>query len=139
MKLITLFFFFFVVNSYASTQCSPEMQALQYNERGYVTLKTTNHETGFSAIEKKMIHKVVALQEYLKDVTEQEAMDAFNDVYEGEIGYNAGEIVHFKVGRKMISKVHYYPGDNEYGAYVEVVGSKVLVHAEINDGDIYCL
>ena len=139
MKFITLLFFFAVINSYAATTCSPEMQQLQHNEHGYITLKTRNHETGFSAIERKMIHKVVALQDYLKDVTEQEALDGFNDVYEGEAGYNAGEIVYFKVGRKMIAKVHYYPGDNEYGAYVEVVGSKVLVHAEIIDGEIYCL
>ncbi len=131
MKFVTLLFFFIVTNSYAA-ECSQEMQALQHNRHGYVELKTSNFDTGFSALEKKMIHKVVTIQEYLSTNTLEESFENFG-------GSSDGEIVYFKVGRKVIAKVHYWPGDNEYGAYVEVVGSKVLVHAEIGDGDIYCL
>ncbi len=135
MKFITLLFFFFAVNTYAGTKCSPEMQALQYNEHGYVTLRTSDNHDAWSSIEKKMISTVVALQEYIKE----DALEVFGDYYEGERGSNAGEIVYFKVGKKIIAKVHYWPGDNEFGAYVEVIGSKVIVHAEIGDGEIVCL
>lgn len=139
MKFITLLFFFVVTHSAFAAVCSPEMQQLQFNRHGYVELRTSDNHKAWTAIEKKMIHKVVALQGYLSNITEAEALDGFGDYYEGEQGGNAGEIVYFKVGRKVIAKVHYWPGDNEYGAYVEVVGSKILVHAEIGDGDIYCL
>lgn len=139
MKLITLLFFFIVTHSAFAVTCSPEMQQLQFNRHGYVQLKTTNADVGYTAIEKKMIHKVVGLQDYLSNLSEADALEAFGDYYEGERGSNEGEIEYFKVGRKVIAKVHYWPGDNEYGAYVEVVGPKVLVHAEIGDGDIYCL
>lgn len=139
MKFITFLFFFIAVNSYASTKCSPEMQALQFNRHGYTELRTSDDHKAWTAIEKKMIHKTVTLQSWLNPMTEAEAVETFGDYYNGEQGSNAGEIVYFKVGRKIIAKVHYWPGDNEYGAYVEVVGTKVLVHAEIGDGDIYCL
>lgn len=132
MKLVTLLFFFIVTNTYAASNCSPEMQALQFNRHGYVELKTTNFDTGFSALEKKMIHKVVTIQDYLTSNSPEQSLEDFG-------GSADGEIVYFKVGNKVIAKVHYWPGDNNYGAYVEVVGSKVLIHAEIGDGDIYCL
>ncbi len=132
MKFATLLFFFIVTNSYAATTCSPEMQALQFNRHGYVEFKTTNFETGFSALEKKMIHKVVTIQEYLTTNSAEQSLKDFG-------GSADGEIIYFKVGNKVIAKVHYWPGDNEYGAYVEVVGSKILIHAEIGDGDINCL
>lgn len=138
MKFITLLFFFIATQNAFAAPCSPEMQALQFNSRGYVELKTTNAETGYTAIEKKMIHKVVGIQGYLANLSEAQALEAFGDYYQGERGSNEGEIVYFKVGRKVIAKVHYWPGDNEYGAYVEVVGSKIVIHAEIGDGDIYC-
>lgn len=132
MKFVTLLFFFIAAQQAFAAKCSPEMQALQFNEHGYVELRTTNFDTGFSASEQKLIHKVVTLQDYLGANTQEQSLEDFG-------GSSDGEIVYFKVGRKMIAKVHYWPGDNEYGAYVEVVGSKVLIHATIGDGDIYCL
>ncbi len=131
MKLITLLFFFIVTNTYAAV-CSPEMQALQYNRHGYLEQKTSNFDTGFTVLEKKLIHKVVTLQDYLSTNTAEQSLEDFG-------GSSDGEIVYFKVGRKVIAKVHYWPGDNEYGAYVEVVGSKVLIHATIGDSEISCL
>ncbi len=139
MKLVTLLFFFIVTNTYAATTCSPEMQALQFNTHGYVQLRTSDNHDAWTDIEKKMIQKVVRIQEYLSNETDSSAVEIFGDYYNGRRGSNAGEIEYFKVGRKVIAKVHYWPGDNEFGAYVEVVGSKVLIHAEISDGDIYCL
>ena len=139
MKFITLLFFFISVTTYAGTQCSPEMQALQYNEHGFVTLRTSNDHFNWTAIEKKMIHKAVTLQSYMSEESEEASLEFFGDINGCEQGENAGEIVYFKVGKKIIAKVHYWPGDNEYGAYVEVMGSKVHVLAEIHDGDINCL
>ena len=130
MKFVTLLFFFIVTNSYAAN-CSQEMQALQYNPHGYVELKTSNFETGFSALEKRLIHKVVTIQDYLSENSAEQSLEDFG-------GSADGEIVYFKVGNKVMAKVHYWPGDNEYGAYIEVFGSKVLVHAHIGDGDINC-
>jgi hypothetical protein len=131
MKFITLLFFFIAVNSYAGTKCSPEMIALQYNEHGYVELKTTNFETGLSKLEEKMIHKAVTQQDYLSTNTPEQSLEDFG-------GSADGEIVYYKVGHKVIAKVHYWPGDNEFGAYVEVVGSKVIIHAHIGDSEIVC-
>lgn len=131
MKFVTLLFFFIVTNSYAAT-CSKEMQALQHNRHGYLEMKTSNFDTGFTALEKKLIHKVVTIQDYLSTNTAEQSLEDFG-------GSADGEIVYFKVGNKVIAKVHYWPGDNEYGAYVEVVGSKVLIHAEIGDSEIVCL
>lgn len=139
MKIITLLFFFIAVNSYAAYECSPEMQALQFNEHGYTVLRKKDDHLAWTNVEKKMIYKVVALQEYLQPLTESEALEIFGDFYEGEQGFNAGEITYFRVGRKIIAQVRYWPGDNEYGAFVEVIGSQVLVHAEIGDGEINCL
>lgn len=132
MKLVTLLFFFIVTHSAFAAKCSQEMQALQFNLHSYVELKTTNFDTGFSALEKKMIHKVVTIQDYLTNNSPEQSLEDFG-------GSADGEIVYYKVGNKVIAKVNYWPGDNQYGAYVEVVGSKFLIHAEIGDGDIYCL
>ena len=132
MKLITLIFFFIVAQTAFAAQCSPEMQQLQFNHHGYVELRTSNFDTGFSALEKKLIHKVVTIQEYLGANSPEESLEAFG-------GSADGEIIYFKVGRKVIAKVHYWPGDNEYGAYVEVVGSKILIHALIGDSEISCI
>ncbi len=117
------------------------MQQLQHNRHGYVELRTSDNHNAWTPIEKKMIQKTLTLQDYLGVLNENESLRIFGDFYENETetGSNAGEIVYFKVGNKVIAKVHYWPGDNEFGAYVEVVGSKVLIHAEISDGDIYCL
>jgi hypothetical protein len=114
------------------------MQALQYNEHGYTHLRTENDHYFWTDTQKKMIHATVTLQSYLSDATEEESLEYFGDFSGCEVGTSAGEIEYLKVGKKIIAKVHYWPGDNEYGAYVEVVGSKVLVHAEIHDGDIIC-
>lgn len=132
MKLVTLLFFFVVTNTYAATKCSPEMQVLQFNRHGFVELKTSNFDTGFSAFEQKMIHKVVTLQDYLTTNTPEQSLEDFG-------GSSDGEIIYFKVGNKILAKVHYWPGDNEYGAYVEVIGSKILIHATIGDSEIACL
>ena len=139
MKLVTLLFFFIVTNTYAAVTCSPEMQTLQFNSHGYVHLRTSDNHDAWTAIEKKMIHKVVTIQDFLSNESQDSAVEIFGDYYNGRRGSNAGEIEYFKVGKKIIAKVHYWPGDNEYGAYVEVVGSKILILAEICDGDIYCL
>ncbi len=131
MKFITLLFFFVATQSFAATKCSPEMQALQFNRHGFVEFKTSNFDTGFTAIEKKMIHKAVLQQDYLSSNTEAQSLEDFGGSADGEIKY-------YKVGRKVIAQVHYWPGDNEFGAYVEVIGSKILVHASIGDSEIIC-
>lgn len=132
MKLITLLFFFIAANSAFAASCSPEMQQLQFNRHGYVELKISNFDTGFSALEKSLIHKVVTIQDYLSTNTPDQSLEDFGGSADGEIFY-------YKVGRKVIAKVHYWPGDNEYGAYVEVSGSKILILAEIGDSEISCL
>lgn len=139
MKIITLLFFFIAVNSYAANTCTPAMVALQSNEHGYVTLRTSNDHFGWTENEKQMIYKTVTLQEYNREFNVDESLEIFGDFYGCEQGENAGEIVYFKVGKKIIAKVHYWPGDNEYGSYVEMVGSKIHVLAEIHDGDVSCL
>lgn len=138
MKLATLLFFFILANSAFAAKCGPEVKAIESDSPSVIHLRTAKNHGQWTATEKKMIHKTVTRQEWLAKHSEAQAVEEFGDYYRGEIGSNAGEINYLKIGKKIIAQVIYWPGDNAYGAYVELAGTKVIVLAEIHDGDIYC-
>jgi hypothetical protein len=97
------------------------------------TKKSTKHDR-FTDVEKKMIHAA------MRGGTIAESVHWFGDYYgdETETGSNAGQIVYYKMGKEEVVLVHFWPGDNEVGAFVKTVNGKVKVIAEIGDGDIDC-
>lgn len=67
-----------------------------------------------------------------------EDRDHYND-RDQEPGSNAGEIIYYKIENKTIALLHFYPGDNEYGAVYEISAQgKFRSIALINDGEIVC-
>ncbi len=97
----------------------------------------------FSPVDRKMVFAMMV--EYGKTwqtfKDEAAAMHDLLDFYEGEKtpGTNAGEIIRFHEGTKTIALVHFWPGDNEFGAYFEVLSNGTFKKiATIGDGDIYC-
>ena len=92
----------------------------------------------FTFLEKQMIHLTVTLQDYLNASTKEESLEIFGDMYEGELGSNSGEILYFQIADKLVALVHYWHGDNQYGAIFEINNGTHKLQAEINDGEITC-
>lgn len=142
MKTLIALLLIFSVNASAVDICSFEetwnfKEALKAQDIQPVRV-AKNHKK-FTSIEKQLIHRTVKLQGWLKDVTLKESLEAFGDYYEGRIGENAGEIIYYNIDGKQIILVHYWPGENEYGAFYQLNknGSYKLI-AEITDSFIEC-
>ncbi len=126
---------FFSLNAFALHPCEFEMtqdfrEALTAS--GVKPLKVSKAPSKFRFIEKQMIHLTISLQEWLSGVSRNEALELFVE------DRNDGEILYYHLDGKDIALVHYYPGDNEYGAFIEMKGSAFALLAEIRDSDIYC-
>lgn len=100
--------------------------------------KSTNPKR-YTFVEKQMIHLTVTLQRWLSGSSKEEAFSIFIDEYEGRKGHNAGNIIYYQIAGRYFALVHYYPGENEYGAFFEVVqnGSYRLL-ADVSDSYITC-
>ena len=74
-------------------------------------------------------------------LSEAHALHIFGDYYEDETetGSDAGEIIYFKLASQKFITVHYWPGENEYGAIFEMKNGKIIHIANIGDGSIECL
>ncbi len=105
-----------------------------------VTLvKQTNDHKKWTAIEKKMIHETIKSPE--SKITQFEALRYFGDYYEDstEEGSNAGEIQYFRAGNFKFALVHYWPGDNEVGAFIELgPKNQIKILATVSDQWIEC-
>jgi hypothetical protein len=101
--------------------------------------KRSKNHTRFTAQEKELIHQAIKSDRYYANVSIAEALIIFGDYYEGQMGSNAGELVYFKVDGKELILVHYWPGDNEYGAFFETVNGKTKLKAKITDSFIDCI
>jgi hypothetical protein len=95
----------------------------------------------FNQLEKKMIFEMVKKDDWNEIESEADAVLHFEDRNADELqaGTNAGEIAYYAAGSKKIAMVHYYPGDNEYGAIFEVKNGSHKMIATIGDGEISCL
>mgnify|MGYP003574888615 CR=1 FL=1 len=102
--------------------------------------KEVNFETGFSAIEKQMIKTTINSDSSHAHLNLDEAVKEFGDYFGGrtEPGTNAGEIVYYSVGSDKFALVHYWPGDNEVGAFVKVTDQTVTLLATVSDQWIEC-
>lgn len=141
MKSLILTFLFLTTSAFAQDICSFQ-ETWEFKEaltaKGIKpTKKSTNHKR-FTFIEKDMIHLTVTLQGWLNGVSREEALDNFNDMYEGQSGSLAGEIVYYTINGKKYALVHYWPGENEYGGFFEVKDRSYKLIAEISDSFIEC-
>ncbi len=124
---------FFSLNSFAAESiCSYEetsdfFQALR--ESGVKPLRVSKDRKKFSSVEKQLIYKMVTQQEWSRNLTLGESLDEFAE----------GEVRYYNIDGVQYHLVHYWPGDNEYGAWYKVNknGSIKLV-AVISDSFIEC-
>lgn len=91
----------------------------------------------FNSVERRLIHKTITLER--RSEGPEQSLQIFGDFIDGEPGYNAGEIIYYNFDGFRLILVHYWPGDNEYGAYFKINknGSFKLL-AEIHDSFIEC-
>jgi hypothetical protein len=69
----------------------------------------------------------------------KDSLESFGDYYDGRPGPNAGEIVYYNIQGKQIVLVHYWPGENEYGAFYQInKNASVKLMATISDSFISC-
>jgi hypothetical protein len=101
-------------------------------------VKTSKNHKRFTFVEKQMIHLSVTQQDYLKGITKEESLEKFGDFYQGKIGDSAGEILYYELSGKQVALVHYYPGDNEYGAFFVMKNGSYKLMARIDDSFITC-
>jgi hypothetical protein len=105
-------------------------------------VKTSSDHNAFTATEKKMIWETMLADKYNANMTMKEALLGFGDFHEyshGKPGSNAGSIVYYQVGKYKFALVHSWPGDNEYGAFVEVANDgSIEILATVNDGFMEC-
>lgn len=127
--LITLFvttnvFAFDICKFQETSDMDQELESL-----GVKPVRIAKNSKKFTSVEKHLVHKTVTQQDYLKGLGLAEAIEEFAD---GEIEYYNFE------GQQMIL-VHYWPGDNEYGAFYKINknGSFKLL-ANVSDSFIEC-
>lgn len=142
MKLFLVLTLFIATNVFAVDICSFE-ETWQVEEafkaEGIKAHKKSKNFKRFTFAEKEMIHLTVTLQEWQRGLSRQEAINTFVDLREdGKPGDLAGEIKYFNVKDKVIVLVHYWPGENEYGAYYELNNGAHKLIAEIDDSFISC-
>lgn len=142
MKLIIALALVLSAQVYAADICSfPETSDFigALKEEGIKPARTSKNHSKWTFTEKAMIHLTISLENHLKGVSREDALKQFADWYDGKPGSNAGEIVYFDIAGKKFALVHYWPGDNEYGAYFQVKmdGSFKMI-AEIQDSFITC-
>lgn len=142
MKFLMSLVFLISLNARAVDICSFEETSNFTDSLSIQNIKPVrvakNHKK-FTSIEKQLIHKMINLDEYRATRTVQESLEEFGDYYEGKMGSNAGEVVYYNFEGKQVILVHYWPGDNEVGAFFSINknGSFKLV-ATVSDSFISC-
>ena len=132
MKFALLITLFITTNVFAFDICQFEETSDMHEAleaQGLKAVKITKNSKKFTSVEKHLIHKSVTLQDYLKDLSQLESIEEFAD----------GEIEYYNFEGDKIILVHYWPGDNEYGAFFKINknGSFKLL-ATVSDSFIEC-
>lgn len=108
-------------------------------EQGIKPLKVSKNHKQFTFVEKTLIHRTVTQQDWLRNNSVKDSLESFGDYYDGRPGPNAGEIVYYNIQGKQIVLVHYWPGENEYGAFYLInKNGSVKLLATISDSFISC-
>lgn len=141
MKLLISFLLLLSANAKAVDICSFEetwnfVEALETD--GIKAHKTSKNHKRFTFVEKQMIHFMVTQQSWMEGISREEALENFGDFYNGKMGFNAGEIVYYQIDGKEIALVHYWPGDNEVGAFFEMRNGAYKIIATVSDAWISC-
>lgn len=143
MKSLIILSLFIATNAFAIDVCTFEetwmVESAMKEQKINPVLVVKDHKK-FTSVEKKLVHKTVTLQYYTRDNTLEQSITDFSDRgNDGIRGANAGKIVYYNIEGKQLILVHYWPGDNEYGAFYSINknGSLKLV-ARINDSFIEC-
>ena len=142
MKYILLAVLMITTNAFAVNVCdfnetSDFRRSLE--SEGVAPVRVAKNHRRFTSVEKQLIHKTVTLQSWLENISAKESLDTFGDYIGGRRGANAGEISYYNLDGEQLILVHYWPGENEYGAFYRLNknGSFKLL-AEINDSYIFC-
>jgi hypothetical protein len=141
MKLfLSLLFAFISFQALAVSKVCDQADGSDFRDK---LTKSISSKTGpgFNKVERSMIYKIMTLEAWREVKTEYQAVRQFMDYndYDSNPGTNAGEINYFKLGNKTIALVHFWPGDNEYGALFELsAADKFILLAYIQDGDLDC-
>lgn len=144
MKILVLISLLFSFSAVANTDFCSYEETYQFfddlNSQGIKHSKRARNHKRFTFLEKNLIHLTITLQSWYVGVSREEAIQTFSDVNEnGERGPNAGEVLYYQFGTKNYVLVHYWPGDNEYGAFYELkVAGAYELKGIIRDGGIYC-
>lgn len=107
----------------------------QANIRSY---QSSTHKTGFTKDEQKLIHATIILQSWQDNFTQDEALEAFLDMWEGRVGDLAGTLEYYVIGGQKIVHAQYFPGDNEYGAFWVLNKKGPQLLAVIEDSEVNC-
>lgn len=142
MKSILLMALLMTSQAFAMSVCDYSDTAEFRNalEASEITpVRVAKNHRKFTSVEKQLIHKTVTLQSWLQNISAKESLETFGDYSQGRRGVNAGEIAYYNVDGKQLILVHYWPGENEYGAFYRLNknGSFKLL-AEVTDGYIFC-
>ncbi len=123
-------------NSFAFNICDYEDTATvsdAIEAKKIIKTKTVSEHSAFSNVEKKMILMALKTDSLNAEIDEEEALRLFND------DVDAGEIEYLTAENTKFALVHYWPGENEYGAFIEIKNNKsIKVIAAITDGFIEC-
>jgi hypothetical protein len=143
MRLFLLITLFITTKAFAVDICQFPETSNFYTElkvQGIRPARISKNAKKFTSVEIKLINKTVRLQDRRNPTSLQETLEEFMDVQEGgKPGLNAGEILYYNFEGTQYLLVHYWPGENEYGAYYKLNknGSFKLI-TQIIDSGIEC-
>ncbi len=129
MKFLTLAILFISTSAFAFNACQFQ-DTTAFGESKKTEISRTEK---YNPVELQMIVATLKL-DYWREVKDaKSALAEFNESTE------AGEIIYYSIDGKKIAMIHYYPGENEYGAFFEMYpNGKFKLLAKISDGDIDC-
>ncbi|HXH74665.1 MAG TPA: hypothetical protein VNJ08_06845 [Bacteriovoracaceae bacterium] len=128
--LIAIFTILLTTQAFAFDLCAFQ----ETSELNLEILKASQNPKRFTFAEKNLIHRTIALQSMYEGISKAEALVLFKE------GSSDGEITYFQMGDKQMILVHYWPGDNEYGAFYQIkpTGTAKLI-ARVGDSFISCI
>lgn len=143
MKSILILLTFFSIQAHAAFNVCQFEDTVAFDEaidaKKVTLIKETSDHKKWTNFEKKMIHETIKSSGH--KATLKQALRQFGDYYENsnEEGSNAGSIQYFQTGSFKFALVHYWPGDNEVGAFLEIgPKNQIKILATVSDQWIEC-
>ncbi len=111
-------------------------------ELGIKPVVVSKNHAKFTTVEKRLIHKWLSSQSGRRNTSLEQSMEEFSDtrLRNGQVGPDAGEILYYNIEGKKFVLIHYWPGENEYGAFYSVNKNNTYkLIADITDSFIECV